>query len=153
MTTSKGTILVTGANGGLGTAIVSQILQSPELSAYHGVYTVRDASAAPRLRSLLEGTTSHSFDVVSLDLTNLDSIRQVASTVNHRVEVGEIPAIRALILAAGCHEYAMQTWTDGGLDTTFASNYLGHWLLTLLLLKSINREEGRIVALGSQAHE
>ncbi len=43
--------------------------------------------------------------------------------------------------------------TDDGLDTTFVANYLGHWLLTLLLLQSIDKESGRIVVIGSFAHE
>ncbi|RYP42553.1 hypothetical protein DL768_010325 [Monosporascus sp. mg162] len=153
MAAAKGTIIVTGANGGLGSAIVKQIISSPELSAYHGLYTVRNAVSAPGLRSVLEVSQSHSFDVVSLDLANLDSVRQAASSINDRVAAGEIPPIRALILNAGCHEYAMQTWTADGLDTCFASNYLGHWLLTLFLLKSMDREVGRVVAIGSQAHD
>lgn len=44
-------------------------------------------------------------------------------------------------------------WTDDEFDTTFAANYLGHWLLTLLLLKSMDKEEGRIIVIGSQSHE
>lgn len=64
-----------------------------------------------------------------------------------------MPPIRALILNAGSHSFALQTWTSDGLDTTFAANYLGHWLLTLLLLQSMDKEGGRIVVLGSQTHE
>lgn len=43
--------------------------------------------------------------------------------------------------------------TKTGLDTFFAANYLGHWALTLLLLKSIDKAAGRIIVLGSQAHD
>jgi NAD(P)-dependent dehydrogenase (short-subunit alcohol dehydrogenase family) len=46
-----------------------------------------------------------------------------------------------------------ENFTDDGFDMSFASNYLGHWLLTLLLLQSIDRECGRIVVLGSITHE
>jgi len=70
-----------------------------------------------------------------------------------RVSNGEIPPIRALILNAGFLDFGKQSWTQDGLDVTFAANYLGHWLLTLLLLKNIDREAGRIVILGSQSHE
>ncbi|KAG6357683.1 hypothetical protein INS49_013562 [Diaporthe citri] len=51
MPVAKGTILVTGANGGLGSAIAEQIASKAELSAYHGLYTVRDAEHAPALTS------------------------------------------------------------------------------------------------------
>ena len=73
--------------------------------------------------------------------------------LQNRVSAGEIPPIRALILNAGFQDFGKQSWTDNKLDTTFAANYLGHWLLTLLLLQSMDKEAGRIVLVGSQAHE
>lgn len=85
MATSKGTILVTGANGGLGSAIAREITSKPELSAYHGVYTVRDATAAPELASTLASSaSSHTHNVLSLDLTDLENVRQVARDINVR---------------------------------------------------------------------
>ncbi|KAJ8122589.1 hypothetical protein ONZ43_g1257 [Nemania bipapillata] len=151
----KGTIVVTGASGGLGSALVSQISSSPELSKYYGLYTVRDAasSSLASLRHALTLSPSHKYDILSLDLTKLENVRQVAQTINSRVAAGEIPPIRALILNAGVNEFGKQTWTGDGFDTAFASNYLGHWLLTLLLLKSMDPATGRIVALGSQSHD
>lgn len=80
---AKGTILVTGANGGLGSAIAGQIASKPELSAYHGLYTVRDATSAPALTSALSRSApSHPHDVLSLDLTKLNNVRQVAGDIN-----------------------------------------------------------------------
>jgi NAD(P)-dependent dehydrogenase (short-subunit alcohol dehydrogenase family) len=83
MAAAKGTILVTGANGGLGSAIAEQIASKSELSAYHGLYLVRDATSAPALTSALSrGALSHPRDVVSLDLTKLTNVRQVAEGIN-----------------------------------------------------------------------
>ncbi|KAK0747392.1 putative short-chain dehydrogenase [Apiosordaria backusii] len=149
MDAAKGTILVTGSNGGLGSAIAEQIASSPELSAYHGLYTVRDAGAAPALTAALaRGAHSHTNDVLSLDLTRLDDVRSVAEMINDRVSSHQIPPIRALILNAGFQDFGKQSWTHDGLDVTFAVNYLGHWLLTLLLLKSMDKESGRIIVIG-----
>lgn len=67
--------------------------------------------------------------------------------------MGDIPPIRALVLNAGFQDFGNQSWTDDGLDTNFATNYLGHWLLTLLLLGSVDREAGRIIIIGSQSHK
>ncbi|KAK6068470.1 putative short-chain dehydrogenase [Seiridium cupressi] len=155
MAASKGTILVTGANGGLGSAIVRQIVSQPELAAYHGIYTVRDGkSASGSLRSILAATgSSHPHDIFSLDLAKLESMRQTAQTINERVASGDIPPIRALILNAGFQDFGKQAWNDDGLDMTFSANYLGHWLLTLLLLKSMDKDSGRVVIIGSQAHD
>lgn len=80
-------------------------------------------------------------------------MREAAATINAKVQSGAIPRIQALILNAGLREAHGQIWTDEGLDTTFASNYLGHWLLMLLLLQSMNRESGRVVVLGGIVHE
>ncbi|TAQ84953.1 hypothetical protein B7494_g6727 [Chlorociboria aeruginascens] len=151
----KGTIVLTGANGGIGSSIVSRILTSPELSSYHGIYTVRDASSTslhlpPHLGS---NTVKQSYDTLSLELSNLASVRSAAATINTRVAAGEIPPIRALILNAGYQELDAQRFADDGFATMFTANYLGHWLLVLLLLQSMDREMGRIVVLGSKAHD
>lgn len=153
---AKGTVLVTGANGSLGSALVSRLLSRAETAAYHGIYTARNADAAPALKSALQTgkfAGSHSHDVISLELTNLDAIRAAAATINKRVAAGEIPPIRALVLNAGYLEFLKQTWTEDGFDTTFASNYLGHWLLAILLLQSMDPQAGRIVVIGSESHD
>ncbi|KAI1078939.1 putative short-chain dehydrogenase [Whalleya microplaca] len=154
MSHKKGTILVTGANGGLGSAIVSRIVSSPELASYHGIFTVRNAGSATALHAALKPSlsafsASHSHEEISLDLSRLGRVREVASTINARVEEGTIPTIRAIILNAGYEEFGKQTWTQDGLDTSFVVNYLGHWLLTLLLLQSMDRGKARIVWISS----
>lgn len=153
MASIKGSILVTGANGGLGSAIANQIASQPEFAVYHGLYTVRDENSKANLEYALADSSSHPHEILSLDLSNLDSVRQTAEAINLRVSKGDIHPIRALILNAGFQDFGSQAWTDDGLDRTFTANYLGHWLLTLLLLKSMNKEFGRIVLVGSQAHE
>lgn len=153
MASDNGTILLTGANGGLGTAIVDAIVSRPELSRRHGIYTVRDASTAFALQTALGGTNSHPHDIISLELSNLENIRQVAAVVNAKVSAGEIPPVRALILNAAYRQQQGQTRTESGLDIAFATNYLGHWLLVMLLLQSMDQESGRIVVLGSWVHE
>ena len=135
MASLKGTIIATGANGGLSSATVSQIASSPQLNAsYHGVYTVRNAAAAHSLDAALadrgslhgNGASSHSHEKISLDVSRLDNVRKVAAEINKRVAAGIIPRIHALILNAGYEEFEAQTWTEDGFDTTFATNYLGH---------------------------
>jgi NAD(P)-dependent dehydrogenase (short-subunit alcohol dehydrogenase family) len=162
MSQSTGTILLTGANGGLGSAIISKILSTDRLTQYHGIYAVRDANKpvsalldAPvrKAPSYSPHGSAHSWEKVSLDLSKLDSVRQAASTINERVSKGEVPRIRAVILNAGYEEFKRQTWTEDGLDTTFTVNYLGHWLLVMLLLQSMDLEKGRVVWISSFSHK
>ncbi|KAF2964590.1 hypothetical protein GQX73_g8972 [Xylaria multiplex] len=153
MGSSKGTILLTGANGGLGSAIARQLASHQQFSGYRSLYAVRATTSAPNLSKAIEPErASHPHDVLSLNLADLDNVRDVAKTINTRVSDGQIPPIRAIILNAGFQDFGKQVWTDG-FDTTFIANYLGHWLLTLLLLKSIDKSSGRIVVIGSQSHD
>ncbi|KUI60677.1 Short-chain dehydrogenase TIC 32, chloroplastic [Cytospora mali] len=150
----KGTVVLTGANGGHGVAIVKKLVSRPDLTALQGIYAVRDVSSAPALQSALQDAVrSHPQDVVSLDLTRLEDVHKLAADINSRVAVGEIPPTRALILSAAYLEFEEQTWTEDGFDIAFASAYLGHWLLTMLLLQSMDRELGRILVIGISAHD
>ncbi|KAK6818912.1 short-chain dehydrogenase [Apiospora arundinis] len=156
MAVSRGSIVVTGANGSLGRAIVSGIVSSPEFATYHGVYAVRDPSSATALNDALQTSNTmqpHSHDIMSLDLSILASVRNFAAKFNTAVAAGDIPPIRVLILNAGWQEFTTQTWSEDGFDMAFMTNYLGHWLLTLLLLQSMDRESGKIVVVGSLSHD
>ncbi|KAJ4278412.1 hypothetical protein NW764_007217 [Fusarium oxysporum] len=128
MSSSQGTILITGTNGGLGSAIVTNILGKPELASnYTGVYTVRRAAAATRLQQVLKSAPeAHRHDVVDLDLSSLASVRTMATGINRRVAAGDLPPIRALILNAG---------------------YQDHEEI------SMDKENGRILLIGSWSHD
>lgn len=152
---AEGSILVTGTNGTLGFNIVSQIVgDAARATKYHGLYTVRNVEGATYLKAVLQkAPKTHKHDVVALQLDKLQSVREVAADINKRVAAGEIPPIRALIWNAGYQEPQTQTFTEDGYDMTFQSNYLGHWLLTVLILQSMDKEHGRIVVVGSWTHK
>ncbi|KAI9691309.1 MAG: hypothetical protein M1820_009772 [Bogoriella megaspora] len=97
--------------------------------------------------ALAKKSISHACDTLALQLTDLDDARVSAG------KIPPVPPIRALILNAGFQDFGNQKWTPDGLDITFAANYLGHWLLTLLLLKSVDKKVGRIIIIGSQSHD
>lgn len=155
MASAKGSILVTGSNGGLGSAIARQVVHGPELASdYHGVFVVRDADKATTLSGILSrAPPSFRHDTVSIDLSSLASVREGAKTINAKVADGSLPPIRALIISAGFQELTTQTFTPDGLDMTFQVNYLAQFLLVLLLLQSLDKENGRIVIVSGMNHE
>ncbi|KAI1458910.1 putative short-chain dehydrogenase [Annulohypoxylon moriforme] len=154
MANSRGTIFLTGANGGLGCGIVSKIISTPELAGHHGIYAVRDATAATALKSVLKkAPTTHTYDIISLDLSKLANVREVVDHINARIANHEIPPIRALILNAGYNDLGHESLTEEGFETSFVANYLGHWLLTLKLLRSMNAEDGRVVVVSSNSYD
>ncbi|ORY56839.1 uncharacterized protein BCR38DRAFT_469260 [Pseudomassariella vexata] len=145
MAPAKGTILLTGSNGGLGSSIVERVLHQPDIAQnYYGVYTVRKPETATAVTKLL---------TAGLDLAKLDNVRKAADDINQRVSDGKLPPIRALIMNAGYQEHTTQSFTNDGFDMTFQSNYLSHFLLALLLLQSMDKKHGRIVVLGSWSHD
>ncbi|KAI8964800.1 NAD(P)-binding protein [Daldinia sp. FL1419] len=153
---AKGSILITGANGGLGSSTVDQILHRPSLAQeYHGLYTVRKVETADAVKKVLRNAdkVNHKYDLVPLDLGSLASVRQVAADINSRVAKGEIPPIRALVLSAAYQEHSQHNFTKDGFDMSFQAGYLSHFLLTLLLLQSMDKENGRILVLGSWTHD
>jgi NAD(P)-dependent dehydrogenase (short-subunit alcohol dehydrogenase family) len=105
----KGSILLTSANGGLGTAIAKQMTSRLDVSGYYGIYRVTNETA-PALRPVLKSHHTHAHQIVSIDLTDFDSIRQSAKKINERVACGIIPPIRALILNAAHHNFNGQTF-------------------------------------------
>lgn len=159
MAAPKGTILITGANGGLGSAFVSKLIKSPYGREYQGIYTVRNPSTAHDLQAVLkEAPATHIHETLALNLGSLKDVRAAAEDINTRVANGSLGPIRALILNAAFQEanpqmLAPQTFTDEGFEAAFGINYLANFLFVLLLLKSMDKEHGRIVMVSSWTHD
>ncbi|KAB5586263.1 hypothetical protein GE09DRAFT_944668 [Coniochaeta sp. 2T2.1] len=155
----EGSILITGAGGTLATSLISKIVSRRDLcSKYYGIYAARDVASpsSSRLHSNLQRESHqglHQHEVLELDLLSLKDVRDVAARINWRVAMGEIPRIRVLVLNAGVVEGGGQRFSEDGFDGTFQVVYLGHWLLTMMLLESMDPERGRVVVLGSWAHD
>lgn len=85
--------------------------------------------------------------VVPLDLSNLNSVRNCAKQLLDKEK-----RIDLLINNAGIM-MCPYSKTEDGFETQFATNHLGHFLLTLLLLpKIIESKPARIVTVSSRAH-
>lgn len=150
MSTSRGSILITGANGGIGVGIVDELLKSSYAVTHEAIYIVRDPAKALALEAAIKNApTDHHHQVVALDLESLDAVRTFAAGINERVANGSLPPIQALVLNAGVQDITKKFFTKDGMERTFVVNYLVNFLLTLLLLKSIDKKCGRIVFVGS----
>ena len=154
MSSQKGSFIVTGCNGGLGTAIVSDFLHSSNATSYKGQFGVRNPSTATSLQAILAASSlAQIHEIIAIDLSNLSSVRKSACDINERVKSGQIPPIRTLALIAAMQHVNGQTFTDDGLESHFAINYLASFLLVLLLLPSMDKEKGRIVFTSSWMHD
>ncbi|MCJ1387793.1 hypothetical protein MMC18_000636 [Xylographa bjoerkii] len=152
MTETQGTFIVTGATGGLGRAIAQQFVQS--YHPYTGVFTVRSAHS-PNVEPLLDVLRpgGKQYAIRELELGSLLSVRKLAADINGQVVSGALKPIRVLILNAGHQSQLGQKFTKDGYEVTFQVNYLANFLLVLLLLESIDKENGRIIFISSWTHD
>jgi len=148
----EGTLIVTGAAGGIRRAIVKHFtdLAYP----YTGLFTVRNTSNVniqPLRNILLKSDKQYS--ITSLKLSSLTSVRSFAADVNTQISCGALKPIRALALNAGYMSHLGQRFTEDRYERNFQVNYLSNFLLVLALLPSIDRDFGRIVFITSWTHD
>jgi NAD(P)-dependent dehydrogenase (short-subunit alcohol dehydrogenase family) len=143
--------VITGASNGIGLEI-ARVLASRGARLVMACRDVRKGrAAADRVGAALSGGgPGHGgvrADVVELDLSSLASVRAAAATIR-----ASYPQLDLLINNAGVMEVPYQRTADG-LELTFATNHLGHFALTGLLLDSmLTVPDSRIVTMSSQGH-
>ena len=136
------TAIVTGGNSGVG-------WQAAKMLAHHGCRVViacrdirRGAAAADRIR---HGNPAVDVSVARLDLASMASVREFAE--------GSTEPIDILINNAGVMSPPRRTFTADGFELQFATNHLGHFALTgLLLPRLLQTEHPRVVTVSSIAH-
>lgn len=140
--------VVTGANTGLGYEIARMLAAR----GAHVVLACRDVDKARRAAESIAAGSAHgsrhgSVGVVRLDLASLASVRAAAAELRARHE-----RLDLLINNAGVMEVPRQR-TEDGFELTLATNHLGPFALTGLLLDRLLATPGsRIVTMSSQGH-
>ncbi|CAL9125006.1 unnamed protein product [Musa textilis] len=143
------TAIITGATSGIG-AETARVLA---MRGARLVLPARSLKAAEETRARITGEfPGAEIFVLPLDLSSLSSVRCFV----FRFLALNLP-LNLLINNAGKFSYEHAVSEDG-VEVTFATNYLGHFLLTKLLLNKMAetvREtgiEGRIVNVSSSIH-
>jgi NAD(P)-dependent dehydrogenase (short-subunit alcohol dehydrogenase family) len=137
--------VVTGAGAGIGleTARVLALRGATVVLACRNV--AQGERAARTFRTRAGG--GRQLPVVSLDLASLRSVRAAADEIKSRFS-----RIDLLINNAGVMGIPFQLSADG-IELTFATNHLGHFALTGLLLDRLTTTRGsRVVTVSSNAH-
>jgi NAD(P)-dependent dehydrogenase (short-subunit alcohol dehydrogenase family) len=142
------TVVVTGGNSGIGFETAAAL---SEMGA-RVLVTARNAdkgrAAVGRITERAEAAgKGGSAQLVVFDLADFASVRRGADDV-----LGQAPRIDVLVNNAGL-VLSERTETVDGLEATFATNHLGPFLLTNLLLDRIRASApARIVNVSSTAH-
>jgi retinol dehydrogenase 12 len=133
--------LVTGATSGIGKATATGLASK----GFHVVLLARDAkrgaAAAEEIRGKVEGA---SVEVLVADLASQASVRKAAASFTQKHG-----RLDVLVNSAGVFLPTRQLTPDG-IEATFATNYLGHFLLTNLLLPGLQAARGRVISIASK---
>jgi NAD(P)-dependent dehydrogenase (short-subunit alcohol dehydrogenase family) len=140
----KKTLIITGSNAGIGLAIAKQAA----LRKQRVILACRNPSKADAARQELANASPGAEILIrQLDLSSFESIREFAASIRQ-----EFPSLDALVNNAGLMPLQEQ-YTEDGFEMQFGVNYLGHFLLTHLLLPALNRApNARIVHVSSLGH-
>ena len=129
--------IVTGANSGIGFAAAKTLAEH----GAHVTLAVRNLEAGHAAAARIQGSTQ----VQHLDLASLASVRAFAGTVEGPVDL--------LVNNAGVMAPPTRRTTADGFELQFATNHLGHFALTGLLLPALLAAPApRVTTVASLAH-
>ncbi len=137
--------MVTGATSGIGLETARTLAEQGAAVALVGRSSEKGAALVEQIR---QQTGNPDVEFWQADLSSLQEIRQLAESFEQRH-----PRLDVLVNNVGAVFLRRQVSVDG-IEMTFALNHLGVFLLTNLLLDTLEASApARIVNVSSQAHE
>ena len=134
--------IVTGANSGMGMATTAALADK----GAKVIMLCRNEERGKEALTKLMENKDRRLELLLCDLGDYDSIRHFAKQVRAKYD-----RIDILVNNAGFISLDRQ-FTKEGLERQFGINHIGHFLLTMLLLKKMG-EGSRIVNVASGAHK
>lgn len=140
----KQAIIITGANSGLGFETTKQIA---ERSDYTLIMACRNMAKAKAAReAILKSVPTADIICLEIDTSSLAKVRAFVDAFKKL----NLPLYGLVCNAAVAGR--TPTTTADGFNNMFETNYLGHFLLTQLLLP-IMQDNGRIITVSSERHD
>ncbi|XP_055026238.2 retinol dehydrogenase 14a [Misgurnus anguillicaudatus] len=141
------TIIVTGANSGIGKATAAELLRRQG----RVIMACRDRERAEKAALEIQQETGPDRGELVIKLLDLASLKSVRSFCEEILK--EEPKIDVLINNAGIYQ-CPYTQTEDGFEMQFGVNHLGHFLLTNLLLDLLKRSApSRIIVVSSKLYK
>jgi len=136
--------LVTGASGGLGAETARALAER----GARVTLTARDPAKGEKVAAEIRASTGNDrIDVLPLELVSAESVRAFATAFTERHD-----ALHVLVNNAGVMACPLQR-TPQGWELQLATNHLGHFLLTGLLLPLLRASApARVVSVSSRGH-
>lgn len=134
-------VIVTGANSGLGWWTTRYLLDKN----YHVVLACRDVEKAnSAIKNFHANYHPELYTIAQVDMADFTSIRTFVNTLQKDEKM------YGLVCNAGVSYEGPFRYTKNGIEETFGTNYVGHFLLTELLLQKFDIQ--RIVIVSSELH-
>jgi len=144
VSSTKRIAVVTGSNKGIGYQAVKLLAKQPN---YHVILTARDAKLGEEAIKSLGSDSNIEFH--QLDITNEKSLDEFASYLKKKFN-----GVDVLVNNAGIALMGRMAYSVDGYELTFATNHLGPFLLTNLLLPNLQKTPGaRVVVVSSGLHD
>lgn len=134
-------VLITGSTAGIGRAAATALARLGAGVTIHG----RNAARCEEVASAIRASTGNpGVDTLPFDLASLKSVRAAADAYRIRH-----PKLDVLALNAGVF-LAKRELSEDGFEKSFAMGFLGHFLLTRLLMPSLQAAgEARIITVAA----
>ena len=136
--------VITGATSGIGSATATALAQQGH-TLYMLVRNVRKGEALKH--DIIAKSGNKDVYVIQCDLADLQSVRRAADELKAR-----LAEINVLINNAG-GIFDRREVSKDGFEMTFATNHLGHFLLTTELMPLLKNGKARIINVSSEAHK
>lgn len=138
-------VVITGGSSGIGKCTAIELARRGAKVYIASEVSVTDGEAAAKDIQLESGNPAVYFR--KLNLASMKSVKEFAQNIL-KLE----SQIHVLINNAGVYLYHKSS-TEDGIDATMAINYVGHYLLTLLLLERMKSSvPSRILVMTSVTH-
>ncbi|MDB4656055.1 SDR family oxidoreductase [Flavobacteriales bacterium] len=138
------TVVITGGNAGIGKATAINLAkQGAEIL----ITSRSEGKAKAAVGEIKSASKNDNVDFVLINLIDQESVKKAAVEIK-----AKCPKIDVLINNAGCYLSELEL-SPQGIEGQFATNHIGHFLLTNLILDNIKAAgNARIINLASIAH-
>ncbi len=135
--------LITGATSGIGKAAA---LKLADLGASL-ILLSRNEKKGEMICDQIRKTNNNTVKFYRVDISSMNEVKNISERIKTDFDL-----IDVLINNAGAR-FDNYFKNDEGIELTFATNHLGHFLLTLSLIEMLKKsEQGRIINVSSPAH-
>ena len=137
-------VLITGATDGIGKQTAIELAKLGAAIIIHGRHSYKGKQVQEEVRA---ASDNENISYEPADLSSLSQVKKLAAVINEKYGRLDVLINNAGVFMRG------QTYSEDGIEMTFAVNHLAHFALSLQLLPSLMMaKQGRIITVSSIAH-